>query len=257
MDTREFNEIISEIEYKWVNNYLSPNRISKRKTYKSWKIPSIFENYYEDKTNRYFEISFPKSADIEPIIGFFLINSGREIQFPPSVEKLCQVVAQELGDDFVINFQALDINKDILEKEGVSGLNIAVERIVKQRTQQKRYRQDLIDLWSGRCVLTDIDFGPILTASHIKRFSLCNENEAYDPANGLLLSAHIDKLFDQGFITFNNEGEIIYSKYLPNGLKEKIGIPSKAKILFKNLTQNKKNEILNYIKFHREEIFKK
>ena len=72
-----------------------------------------------------------------------------------------------------------------------------------------------------------------------------------------LLSAHIDKLFDQGFITFNNEGEIIYSKYLPNGLKEKIGIPSKAKILFKNLTQNKKNEILNYIKFHREEIFKK
>ena len=71
MDTREFNEIISEIEYKWVNNCLSPNRISKRKTYKSWKIPSIFENYYEDKTNRYFEISFPKSADIEPIIGFF------------------------------------------------------------------------------------------------------------------------------------------------------------------------------------------
>lgn len=53
----------------------------------------------------------------------------------------------------------------------------------------------------------------ILIAIHIKPFIKCNENEAYDVNNGILLSRNIDTLFDLGYITFNNSGEIIFATH--------------------------------------------
>lgn len=48
------------------------------------------------------------------------------------------------------------------------------------------------------------------------------------------------------------------SKHLPISLLQKIGIPDNSKLLFRNLTdKNKKTEILEYMKYHREKIFKK
>ena len=68
------------------------------------------------------------------------------------------------------------------------------------------------------CFLEKLEY-PVLIASHIKPFIESDENEVYDPNNGLLLSRTIDSLFDgrkgkPPYISFDDEGNIIFSKRL-------------------------------------------
>lgn len=65
------------------------------------------------------------------------------------------------------------------------------------------------------CVVERLPY-PVLIASHIKPFAQSDENEAYDPDNGLLLSKTIDSLFDLKYISFTDEGKIIFSKRVPS-----------------------------------------
>lgn len=69
------------------------------------------------------------------------------------------------------------------------------------------------------CVLEKLTY-PVLIASHIKPFIESNEMEAYDPNNGLLLSRTIDSLFDLKYISFTDEGKIIFSKRLSSDVVE-------------------------------------
>jgi hypothetical protein len=69
------------------------------------------------------------------------------------------------------------------------------------------------------CFLEKISY-PVLIASHIKPFINSNENEAYDPNNGLLLSKTIDSLFDLKYISFEDSGKIIFSNRIANDVKE-------------------------------------
>lgn len=74
------------------------------------------------------------------------------------------------------------------------------------------------------CFLEKLEY-PILIASHIKPFIEANENEAYDPNNGLLLSKTIDSLFDgrkgkPPYISFDDKGNIIFSERLAENVKE-------------------------------------
>lgn len=93
------------------------------------------------------------------------------------------------------------------------------------------------------CVLEKLKY-PVLIASHIKPFVDSNENEAYDPNNGLLLSRTIDSLFDLKYISFNDNGSIIFSKRLSDDVK----------CFWKNYKLD--DEILNdkrkgYLEYHR------
>ena len=69
------------------------------------------------------------------------------------------------------------------------------------------------------CFLEKLDY-PVLIASHIKPFIDSDENEAYDPNNGLLLSRTIDSLFDLKYISFTDEGKMIFSNRISNDVKE-------------------------------------
>ncbi|ENL0922268.1 HNH endonuclease, partial [Vibrio cholerae] len=63
--------------------------------------------------------------------------------------------------------------------------------------------------------LTGVRLETALKASHIKPWSQCDNKERLDPNNGLLLVANADSLFDSGLISFNENGRLIKSKYLP------------------------------------------
>ena len=69
------------------------------------------------------------------------------------------------------------------------------------------------------CVLEKISY-PVLIASHIKPFINSNENEAYDPNNGLLLSRTIDSLFDLKYISFEDDGSMLFSNRTPDDVKD-------------------------------------
>jgi len=48
-----------------------------------------------------------------------------------------------------------------------------------------------------------------LKASHIKPWGDATDAERLDGANGLLLSPHIDHLFDQGYISFSSTQQLL------------------------------------------------
>lgn len=121
------------------------------------------------------------------------------------------------------------------------------ESIVLSRIGQGQFREDLIQLWKV-CAISKFDDIRFLVASHIKPWKMSNNHEKIDKYNGLLLLPTYDKLFDLGFLSFEDNGEIIISKFLKN--IEKLGLNSKIIIDVKN--ENKK-----YLKFHREKILKK
>ncbi len=68
------------------------------------------------------------------------------------------------------------------------------------------------------CVLEQLTY-PVLIASHIKPFIESDENEAYDPNNGLLLSRTIDSLFDLKYISFTDNGTMLFSNRISEDVK--------------------------------------
>jgi predicted restriction endonuclease len=59
------------------------------------------------------------------------------------------------------------------------------------------------------CRVTGLERQQFLVASHIKPWRACDNRERLSGANGLLLSPHVDKLFDRHWISFDAGGELI------------------------------------------------
>ncbi|WP_054600231.1 HNH endonuclease [Neisseria sp. 74A18] len=249
--------IISEKDYIWKDLCLSVDGKSKRKDLKSWSFPELFKNHYQDGQQRLFCITFPEITCINPIIVELSISSGQNFHLKGNILKLCKQIADELGNQFYLVVQSLDIKKTCSKSTIQSTLPETIARIVKQRTRQAAYRNELLTLWNNKCALTNIDFKGVLVASHIKPFYLAEGSEKYDVANGLLLCTHIDKLFDLGLISFDENGSILVSQELANHkLLQKLNIPKQASLNFNNLSDpSKKREILAYLSFHRDKIF--
>lgn len=125
------------------------------------------------------------------------------------------------------------------------------EQLVQARIGQGEYRKKLLEEKS-ECLICRVNDERLLIASHIKPWSVSNEVEKIDHFNGLALTPTYDKMFDQGFISFNDDGTIIISPYIS---------PLNIKKL--NLIANKKYEIPNiehrkiYLNYHRDNILKK
>lgn len=100
-----------------------------------------------------------------------------------------------------------------------------------------------------KCMVEKLSY-PVLIASHIKPFNKSSEEEAYDPNNGFLLSRNIDALFDLGYITFSNDGEIMFANQLKQNVKDFISDYS-----LDNRFINPKR--IEYLEYHRQEVFEK
>lgn len=87
-------------------------------------------------------------------------------------------------------------------------------QLVLSRVGQGQYRKNLEQLEVG-CRITGITDSRFLTASHVKPWAQSNDFEKLDGNNGLLLSPHIDRLFDRGYISFEGSGTLMLSPSLP------------------------------------------
>lgn len=88
------------------------------------------------------------------------------------------------------------------------------ESFLKIRVGQGYFREALVDRWKG-CAVTQCKDFALLTASHIKPWSKCTTRaERLSPANGLLLTPHLDRAFDRGLITFSDSFKVIISPKL-------------------------------------------
>jgi len=108
-----------------------------------------------------------------------------------------QVVKEEL-DDRVENSILADPGLDRTVKEAV----------IQARRGQGKFRAG-VETIEKACRLTNITNPSLLIASHIKPWRSCaTADERLDGMNGLLLTPDADLLFDRGFITFEDDGEV-------------------------------------------------
>lgn len=149
----------------------------------------------------------------------------------------------ELKNNIVIEESFIDNIKDSIVNETTK------EQIVQSRIGQGEFRKKIINKWNGKCSVTNCNLNEILIASHIKPWKYSNNFERLDENNGLLLSPTYDKLFDKGFISFEDNGRLIISSSLDEMTIKYLKIDLSDNILV-NLNQEQKK----YLAFHRNNI---
>ncbi|AWW46998.1 HNH endonuclease [Polynucleobacter paneuropaeus] len=122
------------------------------------------------------------------------------------------------------------------------------------RVGADKYRRAVID-HMPQCPFTLITEERLLIASHIKPYIACmkegREDQALHHLNGLSLSPTYDRLFDQGFITFTDDGDLICGTQLNAITWSRLNI---------NPASNKRMRIFpeereEYLEYHRRHVF--
>ncbi|PIF89756.1 HNH endonuclease [Acidovorax sp. 62] len=127
------------------------------------------------------------------------------------------------------------------------------QQVVLARNGQGLFRSRVFGLEQS-CRLTHVRTPALLIASHIKPWRSCSTAaERLDGANGLLLAPHVDRLFDKGFISFTEAGQVLVSPRLdPNDLT-RLGLAEACATGCAPFSERH----APYLQFHREKVFLK
>ena len=125
------------------------------------------------------------------------------------------------------------------------------ECLVMARRGQGLFKQNVLKI-EKCCRVTKVDRIEHLRASHIKPWRDCkNRDERLAAENGLLLTPSIDHLFDRGFISFENNGELLISPAADEESLQKMGVETQRKILVGSFNNDQKC----FLDFHRDAVF--
>lgn len=118
-------------------------------------------------------------------------------------------------------------------------------QLVAARVGQGLFRRRAL-LMGAQCRVTGVTEKRLLRASHIKPWRECDNFERLDGANGLMLSPHVDALFDQELMTFSESGQILVSKNLDPEVLHRWSISKPA------VTADFSSKQKAYLAIHRE-----
>jgi putative restriction endonuclease len=122
--------------------------------------------------------------------------------------------------------------------------------LVNARRGQGLFR-DRVAKHEHFCRITKVNNPSHLIASHIKPWRESNNEERLSGGNGLLLTPSIDHLFDRGFISFEDNGDLIISPIADAASLEKMGVNEPMKV------GNFNGDQKHFLNYHREEILLK
>lgn len=152
-----------------------------------------------------------------------------------------------------------DANRSIVEweehlrEEVVSNPTLdATEKraLVLARRGQGRFKENVC-LLERACRVTKVDRIEHLRASHCKPWRDATDTERLDGENGLLLTPSVDHLFDRGFISFEDRGELLISPVAHLESLRKMGIPVGVRRNVGTFSEGQRR----YLEYHRNEIF--
>ena len=145
-----------------------------------------------------------------------------------------------------------DVLDDVSENEIRARVDITEtekEQLVKSRRGQGLFKSR-VELIEAGCRVTGVVAREHLRASHIKPWRDSDNTEKLDGNNGLLLAPHIDHLFDRGYISFTDEGDLLVSPALDGSVLKAWDInPNSMGSSFKSNQRT-------YLAYHREKVFK-
>ena len=203
-------------------------------------------------TKKYFKVC---SNSIEELERWSLNTYNKELTPCRTCKKRGLLVAWYAEIKNLQAASALSLKSDIDELEEclVSETNSAkrteIETLIKARQGQGSFRQKLLKLYPS-CPLTGLDIEPLLIASHIKPWSVCDDNERLCRFNGLMLAPNIDRLFDNGLITFDTDGTIKISPTIDSENQKRLGISPDMKLKIRPESEK-------YFEYHRNHVFQR
>lgn len=145
----------------------------------------------------------------------------------------------------------VDATAEAIERQILNDTTIAsTERheIVKARRGQGRFRRNVEQFEVG-CRITGVTDRRLLRASHIKPWRLCESNhERLDGNNGLLLTPTFDLLFDQGYLSFRDDGSWVISPKIAADQVASLGVAAGRTSSYRTFNEAQRQ----YLRFHRE-----
>ncbi len=123
------------------------------------------------------------------------------------------------------------------------------EQVVRARRGQGVFRSNVL-LREEYCRVTGVREARHLKAGHIKPWRDATDAERLDGANGLLLSPHIDHLFDEGYITFSSSQALVVVPEVRDKLMDAWGIDAGVQVGAFSSEQSA------YLDYHRVNVFK-
>lgn len=121
-----------------------------------------------------------------------------------------------------------------------------------RRVGQKLLRRLLLRRRGHACEVTGMRLKQLLRCSHIKPWAAAAKPERTDVENCLLLAAHWDAAFDQGLVSFDDDGRMLVGAALQAS-------PACGRLLLANhdrLAKRPSVAMARYLGWHREHIFK-
>jgi len=130
-----------------------------------------------------------------------------------------------------INSEWSDIEADMKHVQRDANLTDTEKNVyIKARIGQGKFRKDVIKLWK-KCSVSECSKVEFLMASHIIPWRASNNSERLNPYNSLLLTPNYDKLFDKGYISFDEKGNIILSNKIEVSVYESLGIKTSDRLI--------------------------
>lgn len=125
------------------------------------------------------------------------------------------------------------------------------EAVVIARRGQGKFKENVLRI-ETRCRITKVDRIEHLRASHIRPWRDCEDyQQRLHGENGLLLTPSIDHLFDRGFISFENSGELLISPVAHRESLRRMGVETDRRVDVGRFSQGQKD----YLDYHRDQVF--
>jgi hypothetical protein len=174
-------------------------------------------------------------------------------------EPLANVLQELIGSEFNETLLMLNGSTDLSESKGdeeeqaIQGRTdigpTTKTQLVKSRRGQGLFKAN-VRLNEKGCRVTGVTDPTHLRASHIKPWSESNDEEKLNGCNGILLSPHLDHLFDRGYISFSDSGELMISSRLDAEILARWAIHPTTNVGSFNVEQAR------FLQYHRDKIFK-
>lgn len=132
-----------------------------------------------------------------------------------------------------------------------SGHAVAGNGAIADARQGLGHFRSSVEQIEGACRVTGVLDRRHLRAVHIKPWDACDDAERLDGHNGLLLSPHVAHLFERGYISFSDDGQLLVARQLNSTVLKRwaITLPIAARAF---VARQKP-----YLAWHREHVFEK
>jgi len=148
------------------------------------------------------------------------------------------------------------INNVLTSKSKELPTATTVERLVEARVGQVKFRKQLLqNPKTSKCAFTGITEPSLLIAGHIKPWAVSNNSERLNPQNGLLFTPTFDRLFNNGYISFKENRNLLISPLLSKKTVGLLGIVQymDINIPFLGTSYNERRKFMDY---HRSHIYR-